>query len=64
MKPDITTPDDIRTLIDAFYEKVQSDDLIGYIFNDVANVDWSHHLPVMYAFWEFLLLGTPRCLPG
>jgi hemoglobin len=64
MKPDITTPDDIRTLIDAFYEKVQSDDLIGYIFNDVANVDWSHHLPVMYAFWEFLLLGTPDAYRG
>jgi hemoglobin len=64
MKPDITTSEDIRTLIDVFYEKVQSDELIGYIFNDVAHVDWSHHLPVMYAFWEFLLLGTPDAYRG
>jgi hemoglobin len=31
--------------------------VIGYIFNDVANIDWDHHLPRIYAFWEFLLLG-------
>jgi hemoglobin len=57
MKPDIETDDDIKTLIDAFYEKVKRDDLIGYIFQDVAKVDWAHHLPRMYAFWQFLLLG-------
>ena len=56
-KPDISTSDDVKTLIDAFYEEVKKDEVIGYIFNDVANVDWAHHLPKMYAFWEFLLLG-------
>ena len=54
---DIQNIHDIRILIDAFYDKVRQDDLIGYIFNDVAQVNWSHHLPKMYAFWEFLLLG-------
>lgn len=54
---DITSADDIKLLIDSFYAKVKQDDVIGYIFNDVANVDWDHHLPRMYAFWEFLLLG-------
>ena len=57
MKPDISTSEDIRTLIDAFYEKVKDDDVIGFIFNDIAKVDWPKHLPRMYAFWEFLLLG-------
>jgi len=57
MKPDITTSEDIKTLIDSFYEKVKADDVIGYIFNDIAQVDWPHHLPRMYAFWEFLLLS-------
>ena len=61
---DISTPADIRLLIDTFYTKVQADDLIGYLFNDVAQVDWPHHLPVMYAFWEFLLLGTPDAYRG
>lgn len=53
---DIRTTEDIRTLIDHFYEKVRADDVIGFIFNEVARVNWEHHLPRMYAFWEFLLL--------
>ena len=64
MKPDISNPVDIRTLIDTFYTKVQTDELIGFIFNEIARVNWSHHLPVMYAFWEFLLLGTPDAYRG
>ena len=54
---DITTSDDIKLLIDTFYTKVREDDVIGYIFNDIARVDWVKHLPRMYAFWEFLLIG-------
>ncbi len=57
MKNDITTPEDIRHLIDSFYMRVRADDKIGYIFNDIAKVDWAHHLPKMYMFWEFMLLG-------
>lgn len=64
MKPDILNSSDIRTLIDAFYEKVKGDETIGFIFNDIAKVDWSHHLPIMYAFWEFLLLDTPDVYRG
>lgn len=56
-KPDIETPEDIRTLINSFYHKVRQDDVLGYVFNEVAQVDWEHHLPKMYAFWEFLLIG-------
>ncbi|MBK6929561.1 MAG: group III truncated hemoglobin [Saprospirales bacterium] len=56
-KPDIAFRSDIERLIDAFYEKVKADPLIGYIFTEVARVDWPKHLPVMYDFWEFLLLG-------
>ncbi|MCE2822045.1 MAG: group III truncated hemoglobin [Bacteroidota bacterium] len=63
-KPDITLPADIRLLIDTFYEKVKNDEVIGYIFNDVANVNWEHHLPVMYAFWEFLLLDNADAYRG
>ena len=63
-KKDITTPEDVKLLIDSFYEKVVADDVIGYIFNDIAHVDWSHHLPVMYSFWEFLLLNTPDAYRG
>ena len=54
---DIKDIDDIKILIDTFYKSVTADDLLGPIFNDIAHVNWEHHLPVMYAFWEFLLLG-------
>lgn len=56
--PDITTAEDIRTLVDSFYDKVTRDELLGPIFNDVAAVDWAEHLPIMYRFWESMLLGA------
>ena len=40
MKPDISTSADIRLLIDTFYDKVQADPSIGFIFNDIAKVNW------------------------
>ena len=55
---DIASRADIVRLVDNFYARVQADDLIGPIFNDVAQVDWSAHLPKMYAFWESVLFGT------
>ena len=63
-KPDISRAEDVRNLIDHFYGKVQADDVIGYIFNEVAKVDWAHHLPIMYAFWEFLLLDNADAYRG
>lgn len=64
MKRDISELSDIRSLVDTFYEKVKEDDAIGFIFNDIAKVDWEHHLPVMYAFWDFLLLNNPDTYRG
>lgn len=54
---DLTTADDIKLLVNSFYEKVGQDELIGYIFTDVAKVNWDLHLPKMYDFWEAVLLG-------
>ncbi|QIP15576.1 group III truncated hemoglobin [Spirosoma aureum] len=54
----LDSPEDIRFLVDSFYEKVQIDPLIGPIFTDVAQVDFSKHLPKMYAFWESIILGN------
>jgi hemoglobin len=58
MKKDIETKADIALLIDTFYSKVRNNEIIGYIFNDIARVDWEHHLPVMYDFWESVLFHT------
>ncbi|MDA9555802.1 group III truncated hemoglobin [Pelobium sp.] len=57
MKKDIENHEDIKKLVDNFYQKATSDNALGHIFNDVAKVNWEHHLPVMYAFWESILLG-------
>ena len=56
--PDITGRPDIETLVNAFYERVRCDELLGFIFNDVARTDWSAHLPKMYAFWETVLFRS------
>ena len=52
MKKDIENRTDIELLVRSFYDKVKIDDTIGYIFNDIAKVDWEKHLPVMYNFSE------------
>ena len=58
MKKDISNRADIQQLIDAFYARVQADETIGYLFNDVAKVNWEQHLPRMYDFWENVLFQT------
>src|SRR5262249_39189723 len=55
---DITTEDDIKQLVDSFYERVGRDELLGPVFNETARVDWEHHLPTMYSFWSTMLLRT------
>ena len=56
MKRDISTFDDVKTLVDSFYNIVREDEVIGYVFTDVAKIDWDAHLPKMYSFWESILL--------
>lgn len=50
--------DDIALLVNSFYEKVKTDDLLGDIFNNAENFSWDTHIPVMINFWETMLLGT------
>lgn len=56
-RADIHNREDIVLLVDTFYTKVQGNTKIGPIFTDIARVDWSHHLPKMYDFWESILFG-------
>ena len=58
MKKDIETRADIELLVTSFYEKVIADEQIGPIFEEIAKVNWSTHLPAMYDFWENILLFT------
>jgi hemoglobin len=56
---DIESEADIRQLVDTFYGSIRDDALLNPIFSDIAQVNWEHHLPKMYAFWSGLILGQP-----
>lgn len=58
MKTDIISKEDVKLLVDKFYEKVNNHALLSKVFNQVAKVDWPEHLPKMYAFWSGILLNT------
>lgn len=57
--PDLDSPEEIAEMVRRFYADVAQDDLLGPIFNDVAQVDWSDHLPKLTAFWCRALLSMP-----
>jgi len=56
---DLDSPEEIAEMVRRFYADVAMDDLLGPMFNDVAKVDWSEHLPKLAAFWCRALLGLP-----
>ncbi len=58
MKQDINSSEDVKKLVDTFYEKVNADEVLSPVFNDFAKVDWPKHLPRMYQFWESILFST------
>ena len=58
--PDIRTAEDIRALVNSFYDKVGKDELLAPVFNNFAHVDWATHLPIMYRFFRHL--ARPRLI--
>lgn len=56
---DLDDPVEIAEMVRRFYADVAQDDLLGPLFNDVAQVDWSEHLPKLTAFWCRALLSQP-----
>jgi hemoglobin len=58
MKNDITARRDIILLVDTFYDTIRKDEMLGYIFDNIAHVNWVKHLPIMYDFWENTLFFT------
>lgn len=59
MKLDIQNRTDIDKLIADFYGKVMTDETIGYLFTEVANIHLESHLPRICDFWENVLFQTP-----
>jgi hemoglobin len=54
---DLTPGADIKQMVDTFYDRVNNDQLLSAVFNDFAHVDWKHHLPKMYDFWDTILFS-------
>lgn len=56
---DLDTPEEIAEMVRRFYADVAQDDLLGPVFEDVAQVDWAEHLPKLTDFWCRALLARP-----
>ncbi len=56
---DIKSREDIITVVNAFYDKVNENEELSYFFNDIFKLDWDLHLPKMYDFWETILFHKP-----
>ncbi len=55
---DIENKADIQLFVDAFYEAVRNDELIGPVFeNQIEAGNWPIHLERMYRFWNTVLFG-------
>ncbi len=55
-KPELLTLDDIKKLVDTFYEHIKNDTLLAPIFNERIKDKWPRHLEKMYRFWQTVLL--------
>ncbi len=56
MEKQIESLEDIRLLVDSFYDKVRQDQVLSPVFNEKIK-EWPPHLDKMYRFWQSILLG-------
>jgi hemoglobin len=56
MNKEILTLLDVKVLVNSFYDKVKTDELLAPIFNNVIKDNWPMHLDKMYRFWQTVLL--------
>lgn len=56
--PDLIDRAGIELLVNTFYDTVQDDEKLGFIFTEVAKINWDLHLPKMYDFWETVLFRS------
>ncbi len=56
MDHDILTLDDVKLLVDTFYNKVAEDEMLAPIFIGRLGDNWLPHLQKMYTFWQTVLL--------
>jgi len=54
---DLDTRTAIHDLVVAFYREIVFDDLLGPVFEEVAETDWGVHIPRLIDYWCQILLG-------
>lgn len=57
MKHDIQTLDDVKLMVNTFYERIRLNEILGPIFNKRIEDRWPQHLEKMYKFWQTILLS-------
>ena len=61
LKKDISTRQDVRHLVDTFYDIIKIDEMLGPIFNHMIDEDkWELHLEKLTDFWESQLFTIPK----
>lgn len=58
-KHDLQGLEDIKLMVNDFYERVAQDSLLAPIFNFRLSTYWVPHLEKMYTFWHAALFGVP-----
>ncbi|MEZ5322803.1 MAG: group III truncated hemoglobin [Microthrixaceae bacterium] len=58
VRGDLDSVEDIEEMVRRFYRAVAQDELLAPMYNQVARVDWSAHLPKLTSFWCRALLGV------
>ncbi|MGV3504547.1 MAG: group III truncated hemoglobin [Adhaeribacter sp.] len=57
-KHDLQDLEDIKLMVNDFYDRVAQDDLLAPIFNYRLSTYWVPHLEKMYTFWNAALFGV------
>ena len=54
---DLSTRGAVHDLVVSFYRELVMDDLLAPVFEEVAEVDWATHIPLLIDYWCRILLG-------
>jgi hemoglobin len=57
---DIESRLDIEELVNEFYRRIREDDIVGVIFNNIVEINWEKHLPIMCDFWDNVLFYSGK----
>jgi len=55
---DIQSREDIVFLLEKFYAKAMTDDVIGFYFTEIVPLNLTTHIPVLTDFWEAILFDA------